>query len=877
MELVEQLDPEDRDAFGVSETANYSALFIGGSGSDTIVELPFEVDDGGSAAWAETSLSLTLENPQGVSRIRATPPLLMNGGANDEHQFLYVIAGDGTTHVVDRDIDDDALGIECDTQIDPSTQALPFPSCNPIDPTASGQGLAPDRRAFAEGPGIRVNGGAGFTDWAFFVSPTPSTGEDDDGNDEAEPAPETSGVPFVARGVVGVGVTSFGRVVLGAFNQLQSPAGNPSDPAGIMDLSVPPHSLWPSVDPAAEIVAAEALPLVDDEEPDRTLPGDPFSLQDLAPSLRRIDLAYAAALDPDDVSDERNARAASLGDPSNADDLGAFTDIEIGGPFYENEVVRAVARDYQSWFPTRWTLAWEGTIPGTRAATGRIECDTPGWENGTCIRTDDSDSDASRLIDESASFCDNGVLAGDKLVILGCTADDDCGLGQRCLQEPTAPASATGICVSAEAYEQDFEVLRQVCAPFITEACGQPRREYLVTRAFQTELHLQAMDRPFESHLRAVDPDTGLAPAEDEELPVVGFQENVARYTCELPAEQGVVNQPAGGQGCMSDEQCTELNGNDDEQPFVCGGDGFCRGPCPGGDPECRECEADVDCDHFGEGALCVDFQCQRPCESGQRDCVQALLPGPRCFSEFVDYVVRSRNSFTVVGDPAPGFITDRMFVDPETGECREDDNASALLTSRLRLADDEASVFTDPTVGIPDCPNADEAGPGDPNPCRIVPIRAEGETRRFHQMQYEGTTVPAIRFSNPNVSLVVDLVDLLSLASNVDIIDANGQTYTSRYPTSFAAFNRARIPRNYAEAFTAGAGYIPISEPAVVSNTVMVFPVRVVNGAFANTAYIVDAGGRGGPAGVRGQVIRVFASSINAEGAFVDTGFLVR
>lgn len=857
IELVrpELYDPETD--LGADSNLDYASLFVGGSGSDTLVELPFALSAGvADGSWDAQALSLPLEDPQGIVKVRAAPPAPM---ADGDHQFLYVIGGDGATHVVDRAFEDDALGVECDTQVDPTTTSPPFPSCNPIAPSAGGQGLAPDRRPFAAGPGIRVSGGAGFTDWAFFRVSTESN---------------TAGTPFGAPGIVAVGTTSFGRIVMSVFNQLADPTDNGNINTAIMDLSIPPHSLWPTEDPTTLAVDSVTLPAVEDEEPERALVGDINSTQALSPTLRRIDLAYALPPGDEAFSEARVARSESLGNPSNADGLGLFE----GDAVYENEAVRAVVRDYQQWAPVRWSLTWEGTVPGTRSATGRFECDTPGWENGTCLLADGSPTEGSRLVDESASFCDNGVLAGDKLVILGCSEDDDCGLGQRCLREPTAPSSAAGICVSEQAYEEEFEVLRQVCAPFINDACGTPRREYLVTRAFQDELHIQALDRPLESHLRAVDPETGMAPEDDTELEVIELQEVVDRYTCELPNDPATVNQPADGQGCSSDAQCTTLNGGDqpDSDDFVCASDGFCRGPCPLGDPECYECEVDTDCGHYGEGALCVNQQCQRPCEPGQRECVQALLPGPRCFAELVDYVVRTRDSFTVVGDPAPGFISTRVVIDPVTGECRENEAASALLTSRLRLGSDQASVFNDPTVGIPDCPNPDEASPQDPNPCRIVARRSEGEATLFHQMEYEGEPVSAIRFSTPSISLVLDLVDLLALSSNVDVTDANGQLYTTRYPTEFRQFDRARIPRNYATTFAATAGYIPISEPAIVGNTVMVYPIRIIRGPTPNIAYVVDAGGRGGPAGVRGQVIRLIPPAIQ-QGGFVDVNFLVR
>ncbi len=57
-----------------------------------------------------------------------------------------------------------------------------------------------------------------------------------------------------------------------------------------------------------------------------------------------------------------------------------------------------------------------------------------------------------------------------------------------------------------------------------------------------------------------------------------------------------------------------------------------------------------------------------------------------------------------------------------------------------------------------------------------------------------------------------------------------------------------------------------------------MVFPVRIINGPTGRSAFVVDAGGRGGPAGVRGQIIRILdIAAIGTTDGFVDTNFLVR
>jgi hypothetical protein len=51
---------------------------------------------------------------------------------------------------------------------------------------------------------------------------------------------------------------------------------------------------------------------------------------------------------------------------------------------------------------------------------------------------------------------------------------------------------------------------------------------------------------------------------------------------------------------------------------------------------------------------------------------------------------------------------------------------------------------------------------------------------------------------------------------------------------------------------------------------------VRIVAAPEPSAAFIVDAGGRGGPAGVRGQLIRLNTNMISV-GGMEDTDFLVR
>jgi hypothetical protein len=837
------VEPADDDS-----ALDYTALFVGGGGSDTIVEIPFE-----DRVWAPPSEvnTLRLENPQGINTIRVTPVGEVPFGG-DDMQFLYVVAGDGSTHVVRRDLQVESLGVECDTQVDPT---LVDPSaCHEIGPEEA-ENLA-NRRPFAIGPGIRPLFPATINDWTFAYVTPEDLSEDGLGQED------WSRAPFRTPGMVGIGVTSAGSIVYSNFGQFDGVVApsisgfGAGSATGLMAVQVDFHMLWPLPDPFAGDVSV--LPRVTDNEPRRTLPADERLTQVLSPALRRIDTAYSAATDQQ-ISAQQENIALRLGSHGNDDLLGTFDPTVLGRALYVNRVARVASRDYRQWPPGGWALTWEGNIGTTQSATGRIECANPGWEGGTCIATEAADV---RLVDENATFCSEGVLAGDKLVILGCLTDEECGLGQSCLREPGAGSGASGICISSRGLAENAERLRRICAPFISDPCGTPRREYLITRAFQEELWLQSLDIARSSYLVA---------SNDDDVP---FEERVDRLTCQLPLAPSHAGPVEGLQGCQNDGDCDDINVGED---WVCVG-GYCRGHCRGGFPDCSTCLEDLDCasitadDPDAEPYLCIEGRCRTPCEGGTNDCRLSALPGPQCFSELVRYVVRARDSFVVEGmPPAPAFMSDRVVPDPQTGECSIDPAISNLLTSRIWLGEDEEETFNHPVLGIPDCPNNVTALPGDPNPCRITALRENDGGPLYHRFSYEDQPVEAIRFSNPYMSIVLDLVSLTGVAS-----DPPGGI-AERWPDAFARYHRARIPRGYREEFTTQGGYRAINALAIVQNVPLTYPVRIINGPDPRVSFVVDAGGQPGLAGTRGKVVRIFSNLAHAQDNLADQSFRVQ
>ncbi|MEM6993066.1 MAG: hypothetical protein AAF721_21315 [Myxococcota bacterium] len=854
----------------------YSALFVGGTGSDRLVEIEVQPDVGFVAVPDAPQLSL--EDAQGVQTIRVTPPAQVDG---EPHQFLYVIAGDGSTHVVDRDFAPTGLGIECDTQVDPTQVAAS--ACNPIDPVVSNVNA---RRAFVAGPGIRAEGGATVTDWTFFKVAVPI--DDVDGSDVAVS-------PFASEGVVGVGVTSFGLVTYVSFGQLQGATVPSVDPIGLMNTEVRPHALWPLIDPQS--AAPEALPLVTDDEPPRGFGSEPGGSRVLAPTLRRVDRAYSVpssngAAELDTISERQQQIAANLYFPAPGDDPGqmhVFNEDQLGGfedaGLYTNAPPRVNVRDYVQWRSQTWSMEWEGAVPGTGSGTGLVQCDDHGgvddqgdaFAGGTCRSSTAGDT---RLFDESANLCDDGVLAGDKLFLRGCSEDAGCGLGQRCLLASTGPSSATGICVSEQDYEENLDELRSICAPFISDPCGVPLREYQITRAFQNELWIQAMDVPARAIVREVEgelveweaklscaapvPHRDQQPCTtDEECQVDPYapDDPATDYRCDIPDSGGEGRcRPFADTECLLDEDCGELG-----QAYLCV-DEVCRAPCdrcaPDGPQPADGCVTDQDCvTALGDGHTCFGGVCHQPCTDDSPGCIQSPLPGPRCFPEFVNYSVRLKDAFKIEGTASP-FFTDAVSADPATLECVEDPATSNLLTSRLRLGADETATFEHPVWGIPDCPNAVQATPGDPNPCLITGLRGDPGSDLFHFFAYAGEPVLAIRFTNPFMSVVVDLVSLLDLAVPDPETDLP-------WPTSMAIFRRGRIPRGYREEFGARDGYGPFDEPVAIGQNRLVYPVRIVPAPEPAVVYVVDAGSEGGVT-PRGQVMRIqLGSQVIADTQF--------
>jgi hypothetical protein len=430
-------------------------------------------------------------------------------------------------------------------------------------------------------------------------------------------------------------------------------------------------------------------------------------------------------------------------------------------------------------------------------------------------------------------------------VILGCREHAQCGDGRRCLRQSVAGGASTGICISAQAYEERAPELREVCRNFISDPCGEAHREFTITKAFQNELWLQSMDQPLISYLSAatVPCETG-----SNNQQVGGTCECLPGYTEDCP-----------GQGDPEVVDCCP-DPDDPIPPAASVFEAEDRFICSNEQPE-GGCQTNLDCQELlgADEWLCIEDRCRRPCENAD-ECVYRRLPGPACFGEFITYQVALRNAFRVSG-PA-GFRTDLIEIDPDTGECREtqDTEISRLLTSRIPLPASDSPDDPD-WLSIPVCPT-DTVEPSNPNPCRVAAPRALEVL--FHNIAYEGEQVSALRYSNPVFSLLIDLASLESLTSDIPRL---GQAW----PAQFARFLRSRIARGYRQDFRLDNGYIPFASFMTLEGRPVTFPVRIVAAPQSNVAFVVDGSGPGSAAAIRGQVLRVFlGEQVLSDEAFI-------
>ncbi len=124
---------------------------------------------------------------------------------------------------------------------------------------------------------------------------------------------------------------------------------------------------------------------------------------------------------------------------------------------------------YQATYVSRtFTIAWEAALSGTTRSSGQLQDPTA------------AHSPAGALKDTGADFCAKGVLAGDLVVLPGCTADTDCN-PQESFSCRQPVGGATGLCLPIGAAQSVVDG----CTRFMGS-----RRRYEIVSATPTQLTL---------------------------------------------------------------------------------------------------------------------------------------------------------------------------------------------------------------------------------------------------------------------------------------------------------------------------------------------------------------------------------------------------
>ena len=412
---------------------------------------------------ANAPRSVVLESGAiGVSKAKISP-------RSPAGKFIYALARDGTARVIDLDRE-----VECETNPDPlafdtlsdenpALQASRF-GCLPL-----GDPRTPARSSNASSPGIQLPNGALARDVAFVHLEVPNRL---DFNNQ---------VPLSAQPsfMVGDFAWLFGSDGRGTVVNLYDACPQPNDPQEPAGDTNPKH-----LSDACIVSNAAASRLTSYQNNF----GNPFPTN-LERLSHRMRLGSRRFLQPNDAQDQ-------LGTPRLQDTAVPLTITVQGSPGVEgngfrlptlDSVQRTLAVFQPPDAPTyatflevpdpllahneTWTLKWEGVVPGTLRASGRM-C---GIGDASCPR--------NAFIDQGAGMCQRGVKAGDKLELVGCDTDAQCLYTQRCIKDPGAPSTVTsGLCLSRNRSEDDHIESRE------RERCGillRAERRYRVSSARQ--------------------------------------------------------------------------------------------------------------------------------------------------------------------------------------------------------------------------------------------------------------------------------------------------------------------------------------------------------------------------------------------------------
>jgi hypothetical protein len=509
-----------------------------------------------------------VENPVGTSRLRlSVDPYLTSAGALTQGQFLPDHASSKDGRFLYAFAADDSVRVVDITNpvpVECDVNLVPNAYTRGLRCVPVGSPLAP-RRALAKGPGLRV---------PTFSNP-----------DSPPPLPRDL-----------------------AFADLQPTAtdGNAHSLSGKFGFLLASNG---------QVYVVNLAP----NGEDNTTPTHSFrEVRDIGKFART---ALAVSIAPQRspvVSDQAFATTASFG-PQEGPLIKAFSTDGVTTSWF-------VLPDPDTIISRGWDVVWEGTVPDTSRASGRVR---PVTVAGLAT---------VGLVDQGADFCGSGVRAGDVLMFAGCTRDSDCQPDDTFNCQVTV-SGARGVCLPRDGGARAALLARPECARFMGS-----RLRYEVAAATPTALAL---------NLKL------------DEVPKTSLNPCTQDADCQPDADHGLLAGAAPDGGIAKAFECVEVRPA--ERRCV---------------QKCKLTSGDADC---RAGNVCELVPGMLPLGEGTGLCVEAPPLEPTCLPQpMTSYSVRAGNSYMVYGTSLPRMRTSRVSA---AGTCEVDKTANPALVDRIPLS----------------------------------------------------------------------------------------------------------------------------------------------------------------------------------------------
>ena len=418
-----------------------------------------------------------------------------------------------------------------------------------------------------------------------------------------------------------------------------------------------------------------------------------------------------------------------------------------------------------------WTMTWEGSLSLDRSDSA---VDGPPIHVGQLF----NDGLGFRMSDPSKPFCDVGVEQYDILQLRGCDpslGDGECPIGYTCYVHPNSQISGIGACMLVD----EADRLSEACKDFLVST-----RRYTVNRSESGLLTLLPRKHVLQT------------------TPVDGCTDDVqCKSLADLAVRNGTATQPG-------------VADNTDRHNYACRTDND-RAPLSGAGQTGKRCiETCAQTSECTTGHIC---------QGGY--CMEGVTPPQACVNAPQRFELRAHDAFTLIGTRT-GYVHSTI-LDPGTGKCTKDPNASRYDVGRIPLTPPACNPGADPRTGLlPDGVTYDA------NPCALtvdhsenVPAYLPGTCTVGEPAVVTRTRqAPAIRIHTRGPTLTV--VDPYYPGDQTCIRDRLGTL--GKIPLVFGGYQLA---------WRQTGGFAPLLLPIAPS-----FPIKVVRGP-QQSLWVIDAG----------------------------------